>query len=227
MSLFGLLALSLAAAQAPSSGELKMTFIGNAAVHVTDGKTAIVTDFPYRPGAFGYMTYDMRRVPRLDGAAALITHAHADHFAPELFRARPMKLFAPPQLARAVPGAQEVTAGKPLRHGDFEIQAIPTPHGDIEHFSYLVTSRGRKLYFSGDTESDEALLKMRGLDVAFVSPWLLFGVAKAGKRVDAKQIIVYHHRADQTKPPYPGSVVPKQGEVFSVPSAAAPAAVPR
>ncbi|MFN2387749.1 MAG: MBL fold metallo-hydrolase [Thermoanaerobaculia bacterium] len=216
MTVLGLFGLLLATASAPAGG-LKMTFIGNAAVHVTDGKTAFVTDFPYRSGAFGYMTYDMKRVPPLEGAAVLITHPHADHFAPELFQARPMKLFGPPRLARAVRGGQEVPSGLPLRHGDFEIQGIPTPHGDIEHFSYLVTHRGRKIYFSGDTDSDEALLKMRGLDVAFVSPWVLFSVAKAGKRVDAKRIVVYHHRADQTKPPYPGSIVPKQGQVFTIP----------
>jgi L-ascorbate metabolism protein UlaG (beta-lactamase superfamily) len=217
----GLLAWLLAAAAASApAGQLKMTFIGNAAVHLTDGQTTLVTDFPYRSGAFGYMTYEMKRLPPLEGAAVLITHAHADHFAPELFRPRAMKLIGPPQLARAVPGGQEAAPGKPVRHGDFEILAFVTPHGQVEkveHSSYLVTWRGRKLYFSGDTESDEALLKMRGLDVAFVSPWLLFGAAKNGKRVDAKKIIVYHHRADQTKPPYPGSVVPKQGEVFTIP----------
>lgn len=218
-----MLALLLATAPAPA-GDLKITFIGNAAVHVTDGKSTLVTDFPYRSGAFGYMTYDMKRLPPMDGAAVLITHAHADHFAPELLQARPMKLLGSPGLARAIPGGQELTPGKPFRYGNFEILAFPTPHGQtekIEHFSYLVTWQGRKLYFSGDTESDETLLKMRGLDVAFVSPWLLFGAAKAGKRVDAKKIVVYHHRADQTKPPYPGSVVPKQGDVFTVPPAQA------
>ena len=221
-----LLTILLATATTPPpTADLRLTFIGNAAVHVTDGKTTLVTDFPYRSGAFGYMTYDMKRLPPMDGAAALITHAHADHFAPELLQARPMKLLGPPQLARAVPGGQALTPGQPFRFGNFEILAFPTPHGQtekIEHFSYLVTWQGRKLYFSGDTESDDALLNMPGLDVAFVSPWVLFAAAKAGKRVDAKKIVVYHHRADQTKPPYPGSVVPKQGETFTVPPAGAP-----
>ena len=217
-----LLTILLATATAPPpTADLKVTFIGNAAVHVTDGKTTLITDFPYRPGAFGYMSYDIGRVPTGgENTAVLITHAHADHFAPELLRGRPWKLYGP-QFARAVAGGQVLTPGKPALYGDFEILPIVTPHGDIEHYSYLVTWRGRKLYFSGDTESDEALLRMQGLDAAFVSPWLLFGVAKAGKRVDAKKIVVYHHRADQTKPPYPGSVVPKQGDTFSVPPAGA------
>jgi L-ascorbate metabolism protein UlaG (beta-lactamase superfamily) len=43
-----LLAILLAATSAPAA-DLKVTFIGNAAVHVTDGKAALVTDFPYRP----------------------------------------------------------------------------------------------------------------------------------------------------------------------------------
>ena len=213
-----LLAILLAATSAPA-GELKFTFIGNAAFHVTDGKTTLVSDFPYRSGAFGYMTYDLARIPPVGEGIALITHDHADHFAPELYRGPllSLKVFATPQVARAFPGGQGLMPGRPARFRDVEVLAFATPHGPIAHYSYLVTWRGRKLYFSGDTESDQNLLAMRGLDVAFVSPWLLSGVTKQGKRIDARKIVVYHHRADQTKPPYPGSFVPRQRDTFSIP----------
>lgn len=52
MSLFATFFLLAATAAAPA-GELKFTFIGNMAFHVTDGKTTLVSDFPYRSGAFG------------------------------------------------------------------------------------------------------------------------------------------------------------------------------
>ena len=40
------------------TNEISITFIGNAGFHMTDGKTNIYFDFPYKSGAYGYMTYD-------------------------------------------------------------------------------------------------------------------------------------------------------------------------
>ena len=59
--------------------------------------------------------------------------------------------------------------------------------------------RGQELYFTGDTEEPAALLDQEGLDVAFVSPWLLDAVLGRGERVNARQVIVYHHTADQKR----------------------------
>jgi L-ascorbate metabolism protein UlaG (beta-lactamase superfamily) len=219
-----LLALLLAAASPTPAGQLRFTFIGNEAFHVTDGTTTLVSDFPYRSGAFGYMTYEPAAVPPATGGILLISHAHADHFAPELYQGPllSMKIVAPPAVAPALPGAQAPEPGRPARFGEIEILAYATPHGTpqgggIAHYSYLVTWRGRKVYFTGDTESNENLLAMRGLDVAFVTPWLLAGLAESGKRIDARKVVVYHHRADQKAPPYPGVVLPRQRETFSIP----------
>ncbi len=43
--------------------ELRFTFIGNMAFHVTDGQDVLLTDFPYESGAFGYMKWEPRDVP--------------------------------------------------------------------------------------------------------------------------------------------------------------------
>ncbi len=52
-------------------------------------------------------------------------------------------------------------------------------------------------YFTGDTESPQALLAARHLDVAFVSPWL------------------YHHESGQRVPECgQGCTVPRQGDVL-------------
>ncbi len=50
--------------------KLQAQFIGNMAFAITDGKTALYTDFPYESGAFGYMATTSRRFPRLPGACA-------------------------------------------------------------------------------------------------------------------------------------------------------------
>jgi hypothetical protein len=40
-------------AGAPDAAGLEIRFIGNMAFSITDGKTTLLTDFPYRSGAFG------------------------------------------------------------------------------------------------------------------------------------------------------------------------------
>ncbi|HEY5907765.1 MAG TPA: hypothetical protein VIZ31_06950, partial [Vicinamibacteria bacterium] len=81
----GLAPLAPRLSGAATEATLTFTFIGNMAFHVTDGRTVLLTDFPYESGAFGYMKWKAPDVPPVkDGGLALITHAHRDHFAPEL-----------------------------------------------------------------------------------------------------------------------------------------------
>jgi hypothetical protein len=95
------------------------------------------------------------------------------------------------------------------------IDAVPTPHAKIGHYSYLVTWQGQRLYFTGDTDDTAALLEAKNLDVAFVSPWLFRAVQKSGRRIDARRIVIYHHTADETVPGCTGTCsVPKQGETL-------------
>lgn len=74
---------------------------------------------------------------------------------------------------------------------------------------------GRRLYFSGDTESPAHLIVLRELDVAFVSPWLYRAVLKAGGRVDARRVVIYHHESTEAVPECrQGCHVPRQGETL-------------
>jgi L-ascorbate metabolism protein UlaG (beta-lactamase superfamily) len=100
-------------------------------------------------------------------------------------------------------------------HGPLRIDAIETPHANIGHYSYVVEWHGRRLYFSGDTESPDHLIALKGLDVAFVSPWLYRAVLKTGARVDAKRVIIYHHMPGEAVPDcQAGCYLPKQGETL-------------
>ncbi|HEY3204521.1 MAG TPA: MBL fold metallo-hydrolase [Thermoanaerobaculia bacterium] len=198
---------------------LEFHFIGNMAFAITDGKTTLYTDFPYRSGAFGYMTYETSAVPPARDALCLVTHGHLDHFDPDLFRKMDASLIAPPSLAAQLETARAIPFAPKMSYRDIEIEAFRTPHGDIEHYSYLVTWHGLRLYFTGDTDSPDRLLAMHDLDVAFVSPWLIEAVSRQKARIDARQVVAYHHRAGEAVAALQNRRVPKQGETFVVEAA--------
>ncbi|HKD16252.1 MAG TPA: MBL fold metallo-hydrolase [Thermoanaerobaculia bacterium] len=212
--LWGLLLLLTPELLAAQPARLTATFIGNMAFAITDGKSTIYTDFPYDPGAFGYMTYDFAKVPKASPALCLITHGHRDHFDPALFARMDAKVIAPPDLEATLPRDRVVPDAPRMTFRDVVIEPIRTPHGTIDHRSYLVTWNGLRLYFTGDTDSTEALLAAKNLDVAFVSPWILGEVHEQGKRIDARRVIVYHHRPGETPPTFQNAVAPRQGEVL-------------
>jgi L-ascorbate metabolism protein UlaG (beta-lactamase superfamily) len=202
---------------------LTARFIGNMAFAITDGRTTLFTDFPYEPGAFGYMTYDFASVPKpatAGDALCLITHGHRDHFDPELFSKMPAgtKIIAPPTLAATLPADRVLPFSGRIAYRDITVEPVRTRHGDIEHFSYLVTWHGRRLYFTGDTDRYDDLVARHGLDDAFVSPWLLAAIVKHGKSIDARRVIVYHHKPDETVARLPSAfvTVPKQGETIAL-----------
>jgi len=199
----------------PSEREIRVHFIGNMAVRLTDGTHTVVTDFPYESGAFGYMTWLPGRVPDLRGALALVTHGHRDHFAAELLRPG-LTVLGPADVRRGIEGPV-LEPGPRVEWQGLVVRAIPTPHGPLEHCSYLLEWDGHRFYFTGDTEETDALLAQRDLDAASVSPWLLASLRKAGRRVDARAVIVYHHQADESVAPWQDARVPRQGEEWVVP----------
>ena len=211
-----LLVAELATASAsPPVTDLRATFIGNMAVHVTDGRVAILVDFPYQSGAFGYMEWSKAIVPTGPAPLCVISHSHDDHFAPRLAR----------DFCGSILGPKDVVAGSGVRALELapqvsweglSVRPLATRHAGIEHYSFLVEWGGRRLYFTGDTDDPEALLAARGLDVAFVSPWLLRTVGSQGLRIDARQVVVYHHKAGEAVPEIQGRLVPRPGDVLGI-----------
>jgi L-ascorbate metabolism protein UlaG (beta-lactamase superfamily) len=205
---------------APLGGQpaLEARFIGNMAWSITDGTFTLMSDFPYDSGAVrGYMTYDPGaevRSPTTD-TLSLVTHRHADHWSPTLFARTNWKIVAPRDVTAGLAPDRVVPVSARFPYGPLRIDAIDTPHAGIGHYSYVVLWHGRRLYFSGDTESAAHLTALRDLDVAFVSPWLHRAVLKAGGRVDARRVVIYHHQPEEPVPEcQEGCHVPRQGETL-------------
>lgn len=204
--------LALQPAQPPT---LEARFIGNMAFAITDGTTTLMSDFPYESGYSVYMEYDPREIRSSTASTlSLITHRHGDHWEPALFAKTNWKVVGPADVTSSAPADRVVAlGGGAARFGPIQIEAIATPHAGIGHHSYIVTWHGRRLYFSGDTESAASLLAARNLDVAFVSPWQYRAALKTG-RIDAKRIVIYHHQSgERVAECASGCVLPKQGDV--------------
>jgi L-ascorbate metabolism protein UlaG (beta-lactamase superfamily) len=200
-------------------GVLKFTFVGNEAFLVNDGEITLATDYPYRSGSAGYMRYDFEETRPRGIVVCLVTHDHYDHWDFVIFRNHSWSLIGP----------QSVTYGKsnydittieddePVSWESIDIEPRASLHADIQHYSYLVTWHGVRMYFPGDAEATEPILAAQDLDVAFVTPWLLENIRAQGAEIDAKRVVVYHHRRGQVVEPYQGSVLPEQGDTFEIP----------
>lgn len=222
----GLLFALAMATPTPQPSRLTFHFIGNMAYAITDGKTTLYTDFPYQSGYSDYMTYDFKAVPKVADSLCLITHGHLDHFDPALFQRMDCALIAPASVVAGLKTDRAILLAPAMTYRHIRVEPFSTPHGPMEHASYLVTWHGLRLYFTGDTDSTERLLAMKNLDAAFVSPWLLEAVAEQKARIDAKQVIVYHQTATETVPDIQKRRLPKQGETFTLEGLSA-AGVPR
>jgi L-ascorbate metabolism protein UlaG (beta-lactamase superfamily) len=195
---------------------LTFQFIGNMAFYITDGKTSLYSDFPYDSGAFGYMKYDFKSVKIFDNGVSLITHAHRDHWAGELFQPLKLKVIGPPEILKGVDPSRIIPFAKEITYEGIHIEPFSTPHANITHYSYLVTWQGIRMYFSGDTEELKTLLEMKNLDVAFISPWLAKSVLKNKQSINAKKLLIYHHEDDEKVDAPEGAIIPKQGEKFEI-----------
>ena len=56
------------------------------------------------------------------------------------------------------------------------------------------------------------------LDVAFVSPWNDQSIVRAGQRLDARRIVIYHHEAGEQLPECRDLCsVPQEGQTITIP----------
>jgi L-ascorbate metabolism protein UlaG (beta-lactamase superfamily) len=210
--------LALHTAQPAQRQALDARFIGNMAVAITDGTTTVISDFPYQSGYSSYMTYDAAEIRSATSATlVLITHRHSDHWEPSLFAKTSWSVAGPDDVVTGIAPARVVSLKSPAKFGAAQIEPIQTPHAGIGHYSYVVTWLGRRLYFSGDTESPEHLITLKNLDVAFVSPWLLRYVLKTGAKIDARQVVIYHHRSGERVAECAAAcLVPRQGQAIAI-----------
>jgi len=217
--------LLLFAAQ-PASNQsrsgLEARFIGNMAFAISDGTTTLFSDFPYQSGYGRYMSYDAGEIrSRTARSLSLITHRHGDHWEPALFGKTDWSVIGPADALSGAPANRIVRAlpvapsRQTVTFEGISVDAIPTEHAGIGHYSYIVTWHGQRLYFAGDTEDAGALLGAKNLDAAFVSPWLFQRAMKSG-RIDARRIVIYHHEPGQTTVPGCSGTcsVPKQGDLI-------------
>jgi len=196
----------------------KATFLGNCAFRIDLADWTIYSDFPYTSGYSGYNSYVLPHGFNSARGTALITHAHHDHFDSTLFRASGLDLVAADQ-----PEAERAAVLAKLEALGIYVYPLPTPHADMPHNSYLVATSGRRIYFTGDTEDPKPLLGTQGIDVAFVTPWLIDAINKSGRTIGARTVIMYHHKNGEfdgvnVKSPCTNCrfIVPEQGEVIEL-----------
>lgn len=197
---------------------LEARFIGNMAFAITDGSVTLMTDFPYQSGYSVYMSYPASEIrSNTASTLSLITHRHGDHWEPALFKGTAWRVAGPVDVTSAVPADRVVPLGPHTTFGPIAIERIETPHANVGHHSYIVTWHGRRLYFSGDTESTDSLAAAKSLDAAFVSPWIYQSMIKKGIRIDAKRVVIYHHQTGERVPGCDtGCSVPRQGSTIRI-----------
>lgn len=214
-----LFVLLLLVASVASAAELTVTFIGNMAFHISDGETTLLSDFPYLSGAYGYMEYAMEDVPEIKNGLSLITHFHLDHWDKKLFEKMDVPIIAPTKMTakldpkRVIPWNEK----KPMEYRGIEVEAISMPHNLApQHYSYLVTWHGLRLYFSGDTETPADLLHREDIDIMFISPWLIRTIERQNLVLDTKHLVMYHQKIGEEVVPFQNYKRMKQGAAFTV-----------
>lgn len=199
------------------SNEIKITYIGNCGLHITDGINHIYTDFPYKSGAHNYIEYEDSEIDSLkENSFYIFTHKHSDHYSKKLlkkvFKTKNGKAFG----SWNIPELESLGDSIP----DFELVAYKTKHRfSFKHYSYLITWHGKKIFLSGDTESADTILDIKDMDWAFVPAWLVVEIVDSGRKFDTKMIGIYHiGPKDNIEISGPRSLMLKtQGEVISIP----------
>lgn len=188
--LFSILISTIGFSQAT---EIKIEFIGNCGLHMTDGSTNIYVDFPYKSGAHSYMEFESAELDSIrDNSIFIFTHKHNDHYSKKNLR-KVLK-----QKKGQKFGPWNVSKLKKLESSipQFSIDAFKTEHKvfgiPFRHYSYLINWHGKKIFLSGDTGKTATIGKMADLDWAFIPYWLYANAKDANIAIDAKMIGIYH-----------------------------------
>ena len=178
--------------------KIEIRYLGNCGLFMTDGNLNIYVDFPYKSGAYGYMTYNPELLDSIKpNSIFLFTHGHADHFNRKLFKKTNQKLYGPWPVKLFMPGKRkyhldELNDSLP----NFSITEFKTKHGySLKHFSYLIVWNNKRIYISGDTHLAGTICSVADLDIVFAPAWLLNDAYESKLKIDTKEIILYHHRS--------------------------------
>ncbi len=195
------------------SSEIKIRFIGNCGLYMTDGSLNLYVDFPYKSGAHHYMEYDKSEIDNIsENPIFLFTHKHSDHYSKKLLKKKDGKVFGPWNITELEKFTETVS--------DFSIEAFETKHRfSFNHYSYLITWHGKKIYFSGDTENADTIGKVQGMDWAFVPAWIFSDATEKNMKIDTEMFALYHiGPRDQITTDSPKILLlDKQGEVITIP----------
>ncbi|MCK8482265.1 MBL fold metallo-hydrolase [Psychroserpens algicola] len=172
------------------SKEIKIKFIGNCGLYLTDGKTNIYTDFPYKSGAHNYMEFNKSELDSIKNDSYFIfTHKHSDHYSKKNIK----KVIKEKNGTEY--GSWNISELENLKKSipNFSIKSFKTKHKfSLNHYSYLITWHEKKIFLSGDTESAETIGKIENIDWAFVPYWILVDAKENKIDIDTKMYGVYH-----------------------------------
>lgn len=198
------------------SKPLEAEFIGHSSFHITDGGYVLMTDFPYKSGAYGSMTYEFDFLGTTGRVLSLITHRHDDHFAPVLFSEQRWKVLGPLEVTDRLAQDKVLKLEPKVTFGPMSIRPTKTRHGNTEHYSYLVEWHGRKLFFTGDTEDLSVLKTLPKLDGLFITPWFYRKAKLNDALPESEKIIIYHHKEKDIIPDCSRCIIPTQNQVISI-----------
>lgn len=195
------------------TSEIKIKFIGNCGLYLTDGKSNLYIDFPYKSGAHNYMKYDATEIENIkENSIFLFTHRHADHYSKKAIRQVKSK-----HLGRVFGNWNTDNFGTLSGAiDDFKIEVFKTKHRfTFKHYSYLITWHGKRIFLSGDTESAKTISSVKDIDWAFVPTWIISDAKENNLKIEAEKIGVYHLYPNQkitNSAPNKYFLMDKQGE---------------
>ena len=172
------------------SNEIKIKFIGNCGLYLTDGNSNLYIDFPYKSGAHNYMEYDKSEIDNVkkENSTFIFTHKHADHYSKSILNKMEGNKYGPWNIDQI----EKIKNSIP----NFTIESFKTEHKvfgiSFKHYSYLIVWHNKRIYISGDTENADTVSKINKIDWLFAPVWLLSDAKEKNIKIDAEKIGLYH-----------------------------------
>lgn len=196
--------------------EIRVKFIGNCGLYMTDGSLNVYIDFPYKSGAFNYMTYEKAELDSIrDNAVFIFTHRHPDHYSHKLLKRHTGKICGPWKVRK-----KRRFHSNDLADKEFSIASFRNKHRfNFKHSSYLITWHNKRIFISGDTETAETIKEVSNMDWAFIPPWIYSDAARRKIKIDSKMKVIYHLYPNQKidgEPPKDLILLRRQNEVIKI-----------